>query len=204
MPTFRFELFSSFVCLAVNRNDMRGTLPDLGNTPRLEALFLHQNQISGTLSVSESMKWLDVTSNRWYTMLYILPDVQHAIPYLTIQIHLLCCSGCLSSEASYWCAITLSSCNYFIVVQLLCSRGRLSGTMPFLGSGIISLMANNVKVSGTIPSPDRIGSPPSLQILSVMRAYLRGSLANLANYTQLNTIMLAGNYLSCQTPSLCL
>ena len=74
--------------------------------------------------------------------------------------------------------------------------------MPFLGSGIISLMANNVKVSGTIPAPDRLDSPPSLRIFSVMRAYLRGSLANLANYTQLNTIMLAGNYLSCQTPSL--
>ena len=64
LPTVRF-VFSLFVCLVVSRSDMRGTLPDLGNMPRLEALFLHQNQISGTLSVSKSMKWLDVTSNRW-------------------------------------------------------------------------------------------------------------------------------------------
>ena len=108
---------------------------------------------------------------------------------------------------------TLSMVNDKLRFFDLDNNPKFSGTVPRGIHKTKTTMLNNMRLSGTLPSALLLPAIPSItrrrrvrddgiQTLSVMRNRIEGSLDNVANYTNLRSLMLSGNYLSCKTPGL--
>ena len=82
---------------------------------------------------------------------------------------------------------------------------RVSGSLPpviVMMESLKSLLAHDMRLSGTLPMPTETVHPNQLEVISLARNYLVGQTNSLEFFPDLTSVLLSSNYFSCDVPQL--
>eukprot|EP00656_Telonema_subtile_P004296 TRINITY_DN1194_c0_g1_i15.p1 TRINITY_DN1194_c0_g1~~TRINITY_DN1194_c0_g1_i15.p1 ORF type:complete len:1243 (-),score=233.02 TRINITY_DN1194_c0_g1_i15:64-3792(-) len=182
--------------LWLHANRISGTLSSaLLDLTNLVGLGLYQNRISGTIPASISrLSSLKAFSLGGASLSGTLPS---SIFSLTVLELLSAQKNMLSGTISHppWSMQTLT----------LSGNRKISGTVPaylLAFTSLRSLLLNSMSLSGTLPTHSNSTWNSTLGTLSVARNFMEGTTDALGNLNALQTLILSGNYFSCDAVDL--
>ncbi|KAJ8480327.1 hypothetical protein OPV22_024054 [Ensete ventricosum] len=184
-------------------NQLSGTLPpDIGHTfPKLQYLFMYENQFEGPLPVSlpnaSSLVRIELAGNRFTGP---VPSNLGALPDL-VEL-LLAANHVEDGEANGWSFLrSLTNCTKLEILDLYGNRlqGRFPISVSNLSTTLQKLSMNKNQISGNIP--DGIGNLVGLTSLYLEENQLTGPIpATISKLQRLQVLSLHQNKLSGQIP----